>query len=254
MTRDGLVWQRLVGITKKVDDPRVLRELIQRGQTALDKAEDRAKLAARHVIEVVSAQAGTAESRRVAVALAPTAAEEDYSSRLFTPAFKKELLEAADVLERSFLDDHVPSVAFMGRDGCVVRRGGHNADSWQWAIQARWDGTVVVELAAPTESRSLPYADTIVFQAWRAGARALPTLTGIPDREHVLTHLAVLTTGEFHVHVSTGRALSVHTGNRPIQRWATMAEPTEEERESVRREFARSAGVEIFEPEPDPGA
>jgi hypothetical protein len=53
---------------------------------------------------------------------------------------------------------------------------------------------------------------------------------------------------QLRIHTPQG-TLPVHTGDRPIQRWTTMAEPSQEELDSVLRELARSAGVETFEPD-----
>jgi hypothetical protein len=57
----------------------------------------------------------------------------------------------------------------------------------------------------------------------------------------------------------TGRveADSRRAKGRPIQRWTTMAKPSEEELESITRELARSAGIESFEsggPDGEPNA
>jgi hypothetical protein len=45
-------------------------------------------------------------------------------------------------------------------------------------------------IGAP-RGQSSRIANVIIAQAWRAAVAPLPALTGIPDRDHVLTHLAI---------------------------------------------------------------
>jgi hypothetical protein len=196
------------------------------------------------------------DSLRFALALAPTTGRADYSSRLFTVEFREVLQSAASELERSFVDDHTIDETRMGRDGYLVRRGRFGGDSWQWVIHALWDGSVAVEFAAPSPAtgRNPPTIDFITSQAWKAAAKPLPALTGISDREHVLTHLAIHMTDGFRLYVDLPSALTVTTAGRPLQRWTSMSEPTDEELESVKRELARSGGLEAFEPPAVPDA
>lgn len=49
-------------------------------------------------------------------ALAPTAAEPDYSGRIFAPAFKQSILDATEGLERAARDDRVEAEYEMTRD------------------------------------------------------------------------------------------------------------------------------------------
>jgi hypothetical protein len=104
-------------------------------------------------------------------------------------------------------------------------------------------------IGAP-RGQSSRIANVIIAQAWRAAVAPLPALTGIPDRDHVLTHMAIHMSDGFRLYVEGGGfgPLAVTTANRPIQRWTSMSDPTEEELESVNRELARSAGLEAFEP------
>lgn len=44
---------------------------------------------------------------------------------------------------------------------------------------------------------------------------------------------------------TTYGVVPVHIRNRPIQRWTTMAKPSQEELDSMRRELLRSAEVEV---------
>lgn len=90
----------------------------------------------------------------------------------------------------------------------------------------------------------------IVTQAWRAAAGALPALTAISDAEHVPTHMAFRLMNHYEAFRMPTREGThpVHTGERPVQRWTTMAEPPHESLESVLRELARSTGLEVFEP------
>jgi Putative DNA-binding domain len=195
MTKDGIVWQRLNTETKKVTDPSMLAGLIDRGKAARDLAEKRAVAAVnRHMYQAPIC--GTAESLRVALALAPVAAAEDIAGRLFTQEFRDALIQSATVLERAFVDErHAPGVVHPQRDGYVVRRGSNHPEGWEWALQAAWDGTVSVEFAASRTSRK-PLVDVIVSQAWMAAADPLPLLTGLSDRGQVPTHLALGLTGQ----------------------------------------------------------
>ena len=93
--------------------------------------------------------------------------------------------------------------------------------------------------------------DEIVAQSWRAAAKALPALTGISDVDRVPTHMALrlINYSEMLRIPTRDGSLPVHTGDRPVQRWTTMAAPSQEDLESVKRELARSAAVEVFEPD-----
>jgi hypothetical protein len=252
MTRDGLVFLRVVGETLKVKDPRVLAELVRKGQAARDNAEARA---VRAVVRLMEAPLFATPDIRVALALAPTGAREDYSSRLFTSSFKAALHVAAGGLEPHLTSAHLREEASPHRDGYVVRRGRVRVNDWAWGIQATWDGTIAVEFATarPGEAdRRPPTVDYIVTKAWRAAAEPLAALTGIPDEAHVPTHLAIHTTSGFGLHVEGALVqVPVETGGRPVQRWTTMAQPSQEELDSVVRELARSGGFEAFEPEPE---
>lgn len=186
---------------------------------------------------------------QVAVALAPTGAREDYSSRLFTPSFKETLLDVVGRLELG-KGQRTLSEATVNRDGYSLSRGTVRLESWAWRLYAVWNGTVAVELATSlsSEARRPPSLDVIVAQAWGAAAEPLAELTGIPDREHVTTHFALEMTNGFHLHVrGVPGAVAVPGTTRPIQRWTTMATPSKDELESVTRELTRSARIESFE-------
>jgi hypothetical protein len=83
-------------------------------------------------------------------------------------------------------------------------RGTQRRGSWLWRLRALWNGTVVVDFVTPRPSdadRKPPPIDWIVTKAWRAAAHPLEALTGIPDREHVRTHLALqITSGPHQPH------------------------------------------------------
>jgi hypothetical protein len=247
MTKDGLVWQRVVGETLKVTNPEILLDLIGKGQAARHNAERRALNAltlVHHGHELV----GERNDGRFALAMAPvTGPTRDYSARLFKEPLKEALVGAMRGLEISGfrVPDAIPA---PHRDGYVLRRG-TRAD-WQWGLQATWNGTVVVELASPRgeEGRNPPSVDRIIAQAWKAAAAPLAELVGIPDKQHVPTHLAIrMADGHFQLATDQGY-VTVSPGGRPIQRWTTMAEPAEEELESINRELARSAGLDVVEP------
>jgi hypothetical protein len=70
------------------------------------------------------------------------------------------------------------------------------------------------------------------------------------DAERVPTHMALRLMNYYDLFaIATGQGtLPVHTGERPVQRWATMAEPSQEELDSVLRELGRSTTLEVLEP------
>jgi hypothetical protein len=223
MTKDGLVYVRVVGETVKVKDPRALADLLHKGERARNDAEKKAVAAIDRSIER-SSPVGSAESARFALALVPTTVAIDYTSRIFTERFREELLEAANALERSFFDERRASSATMHRDGYLVLRGTKHPESWEWGLQSTWNGVVIVEFACSREWRP-PFIGEIVTQAWRASAAALPALTGISDVEQVPTHMAFRLVNHYELFRLATRqgAYFVQTGNRPIQRWTTMA-------------------------------
>jgi hypothetical protein len=139
--------------------------------------------------------------------------------------------------------------ASVSRDGYVVLLGTPEYGSWAWGLQALWNGTVTVEFASSAaEGAHRPSAlDSLFAWAWEATAEPLAELTGIPDREHVATHLALHLTSGFHLHIQgISGFVRIPAASRPIQRWTTMAKPSEEELESITRELTRSAGIESF--------
>jgi hypothetical protein len=195
MTRAGRVHLRVVGETITVRDPRTLTDLLRKGDEARDEAERRAT-------KVLRSLFGHEPINQVAVTLAPTAAREDYSSRLFTQSFRETLLGVVGRLELG-RGRRTPPEATMNRDGYLVSRGTVRPDSWAWRLYALWNGTVAVELAASPspEAHWPPSLGVIVAQAWRAAAEPLAELTGIPDRQHVTTHFAMHMTSGFHLDV-----------------------------------------------------
>ena len=203
MTRSGLVYQRVVGETKKITDPSVLADLIRKGQARRDAVEARAVDTIRRLIDV-RALVGDVQSIRVVLALVPTTGRDDYSGRLFTESFKGELVLAASELEKGPGDEWAEDEAAPHRDGYVIRRGTNQPGRWQWGLQASWSGAMIVEFATPAVTGDGPYpppVDWIVAKAWRAAAAPLSSLTGIPDKEHVPAALALGMTGGFHVHI-----------------------------------------------------
>ena len=154
-------------------------------------------------------------------------------------------------LDASPLDRRGELSPAVHREGYVVHRGEIDDHRWVWSIEATWDATVHVELAAVEESRP-PTVNEIIAQGWRAAASLLPTLTGIPDERHVPAYLAVTLDGDgtFFVNLGTSHQRADRWVERPIGRWATMAAPSDDELHSVYREITRSMGVEAHEPGP----
>jgi hypothetical protein len=246
MTNDGLIYVRVVGETLKVKDPRLLAELVAKGEGARRDAEKNATETAGQIVWNLNL-IGDNNCARFALALAPTAAEPDYSGRIFAPAFKQSILDATEGLERAAPDDRAEAEYEMTRDRCIARRGRVDLQ-WGWGIQATWNGVVAVGFACQRGGAAPPYLDHIIEQAWRAAALLLPDLTGIPDTPNVPTFLALMLTGDTFKLQDCAEATCPAT-ERPIQRWTTMNEPTEEELKSVVRELARSIPYrEVFEP------
>jgi hypothetical protein len=251
MTKGGVVWLRVVGETRKVIEPVVLADLIRKGEAARAAAEEKALKVVQHVQL-------PGELLWVALALVPTASRPDFSGRIFTPGFKTTLILAADELEVAFEDEGAPSETTVSRDGYVVARGSQRPGTWLWWLRALWNGAILVEFSTPRRASDRdprpPPIDWIVTKAWRAAAAPLVALTGIPDVEHAPTHMALATTWGFQFHPPAGSApVDVGaTAGRPIQRWTTMAPPSNEEVESVKRELARSGAFEVFESQETP--
>jgi Schlafen, AlbA_2 len=128
MTKDGLVYVRVVSETVKAKDPRMLADLLRKGEAARKNAEDKAVATLSLLIEG-GALVGE-EIDRFVLALAPTTVGIDYTGRIFTGSFKESLLVAATELEQSFVDERRDSVVEMHRDGYRVLRGSPDRPRW----------------------------------------------------------------------------------------------------------------------------
>src|SRR5581483_7091936 len=248
ITIDGLVWQRMVAESKKVTEPLVLQDLIHRGEAARAAAREKSREAVARLIDMAPLVEGGQENARVAIALTPTAAMSDISSRLFREEFKEALAHAAGTLETAewvAMTEPRPH-----RDGYVLWRGKAGPESWAWAMLALWNGTVCVEFAIRRQTNSSPPSvNTIIEQAWSAAASLLPELTGIPDKDHVPTFFALQVRGGDHFTLQyPQRLVRAPTTDGPVERWTTMSEPTPAEVSSVIRELARAVGVDALEP------
>jgi Schlafen, AlbA_2 len=136
MTKDGLVYVRVVSETVKVKDPRMLADLVRKGEAARKDAEDKAVATLSLMIEG-GALAGE-EIDRFVLALAPTTVGIDYTGRIFTGSFKESLLVAATELEQSFVDERRDSVVEMHRDGYRVLRGTNRGSGYFTRCGTAW--------------------------------------------------------------------------------------------------------------------
>jgi hypothetical protein len=249
MTSGGVVWQRLVGETRKVTDAGVLAELIRRGEEARSRAE---ALALRAVNRAMVDDYVPAENL-LTVGLAPVASQADVSSRLFVPRFRQELIEAASGLPTppTMHQNYRQPIVEQSRDRWIARVGDifDSLEPMQWAVWASWDATIAVQYGLPAGGLAARWdVDEIVRMAWAAGARLLPEITGIRHDPSAPVHFALEISepaGELHL-----KGHPVTTGARRLQRWATMQPPSEGEISSIERELLRSVpGSQIYEPE-----
>jgi hypothetical protein len=241
MTRDGVVWQRVVGETRKVTDPRVLTGLIEQGQRARADAEARAVNAVSEAGGIPLA--GSAETRNVNLALAPVLLLPDIAERLFTPDFKEALLEVTQALPASRYFDGGSAYAAQSREGYTGRRGRiGNIAEVEWAVRVTWDGTILAALAAKRDEPFPFEVMDVIKNLWRASAPLARRVVGAPDSERVPAHLAL----------SVGSGEFVIRGNRaaapgpPVQRWVDLGGPDADVLWSISLELQRGGGTETF--------
>ena len=248
VTSSGQIYQRLPGKTELVSDASILASLFERGQGAKDEAEAIAMRAVRRDFNPEQHP-----HLLIHVAVGPTGKAEDVARVLFSRAFDDEVATSYERLPGE------PLLLHRSRGDFVIRHTQTDViadptgdDRQRWRIRCRWDGSVLVSLTVYPEgddearlSASAVFADAVRPAANEALglARAL----GAFGPAHVVL---TFETGGF------GLFARGEIGARPFPSMTTQAwvdEPPLPDATIDRwlREFLRSAGFTVHEPDDD---
>jgi hypothetical protein len=254
----GRIALRLPGQTVWLDDPSELRRLTSDGESGPKQAE---------AIALRAAQTLATEPRpegpffRFVVAFAPTTKPGDISARIFAQTFLDFLDEVALELPPDPLFHESRRIRDL-RTGVADRTAvvAQDLDGRQrWTVRVAWDGSVAVRLDAKPERDSEArfvseiFRPMLVDRSVTAAEKLVARLEG-SGRSHVV----MIVGGEgFSVHVegipfaqfdvpSLGAAVEA-----PIQSWTDVdGQLGEDEAARITREFLRSCGAPVVEPEP----
>lgn len=247
LTKDGLVFQRVVGETLRVRDPGILRALIRGGEVAREEAEAKALGALPKWND--QSLAGPWTARRIDIALVPVLGDSNIEPRLYSAAFKERLLNVFNGFGLSPHQPQMPPIAGQQREGYVAWRGyvpdagAADIEGMKWSILARWDGVFIGSFACHRESPNRYQPEDIIFLLWDGIAGLARFLIGSGDAERAPAHIALtITDGVFRIGTD---ALS--DGGRPVQRWVTLARPDHGgDLYDILAELRRGGGAEVF--------
>jgi hypothetical protein len=231
ITTDGLVFQRLPGQTSRVNDPRTLAGLFERGRAASTLAESLAKRTLANALALVPTES---TSGLIAIfGFAATGHHRDISSVLFTSAMETRLKSVARKhLGRGFMA-RIPDVS-QRQDGMWVTADGP-ADSG--AAFVGWDGSIAVAILARDDigdslRRLASESDDAVSRAWGAASELLLECRATGRMFMVLKPSTI--GGELDLSIE-------------VSRWCDVGGPTDADVASVRRELQRAAGLFVLE-------
>ena len=232
ITNHGQVWERLSGLSKQVQDPAQMRELVRRGEQAMAEAK-RVAEGGRHDF-----MAAPPQGRRcpIIVSMASPALIGDVSSVVF----RRSAYQAAlDVLNGS--------LAFPAISGLRQNRVGGNVDQGAFTIfnagfqseagygikVGRHGSVAVGQSAAIVEDGLRAVADSAdaLLRTWKAAA-----------------DLILAYAGEVPIHAAVGLG-SDKFGWTEMARWTRVPGPWEDDLAYLTREARRTLGVDEWEPE-----
>lgn len=258
MTRQGRVFIRVSGETLPVEDPALLERLFRNGRHARERAEQFAIRAARRALDAAEWRAERAVG--ITVALASVGREtDDIASRLFTPSFRTEVVQAAtDRLValhpttnptrwNRIEQDAFSYFVWFDEDHVLLPGGGaQRQHRTEWHLQATWDGAVAASMSFDEHALwHLPDFEELVRIAWREVALLVERLGGYGPAHMTVAIASVQPSGQ------------VLYGSLPVEtrmdRHVGVGEPSEEVIASLRREAGRAAGLISDEPEGDDG-
>ena len=230
ITPQGKVYQRVVGASPPVLDPMVLRDIVNRGESALVRAQEYARNMQQRLMSNPMQLAPNEQEPHVGLALSLSSAgtPADITLRMATQSFADALVEAVSRHPPAAVG-YAPDLN-LSQEGFLARLRGSFADDGL-AIHTHRGGAVGVAWWAQEETDSFEAAvrgDRLTW-AWQIAVDLVASLGG---------------------HGPAFLALYVHT--RPglhLERWTTI--PLEAtELEAVRRELRRGRGEAAWEPEP----
>lgn len=235
ITASGIVFQRVSSITLPVTDPRVLAELIAKGDAARHNAEATALRAAQTML--AEPAIFEVDASQFAVALSPLAGPPDKSAVLFSRKFS----DAFQALVQAQLQpDSMVRYDVMGRIGQdrlvmwpTSREFGNGTTAAVF-----WDGAAAVSYSLRGDELYVEEMFMRISRAWRALGAVLTEFGAKGE-----AHFAVLVNRD-HPAVSSARR---GTPSHPIQRWTEIREPDDDELASVERELKRGFGETAFE-------
>lgn len=255
MTTSGEVFERVSGRTVKVEEPRTLAQLYQRGETA-ELGAEKGALQATQDIFVGEPQEESFLS--FALGLASTGTAEDIAGRLFAPSFRDALTDAVEGLPMAPLYPYPAGDAYietqMQQDALWAWTPFNNRHVWR--VRAVWNGSVAVHLMLTVNEQDAPgrltpgalFEDAVTPAA--QAASALSSALGGFGRTHTVLRVKVR---RFDLrHGAADRHIPGPTDLGPIQRWVGDPEDvTDAQLEGMKRELLRACGFLEFEPEPE---
>jgi hypothetical protein len=254
----GRVAIRQPGQTVWVLDPAEIARL-GLGSGAQEQAEQVSVRAARSLAEEATPEP---PYLRFVLAFAPTRKPDDIAARIFPQSYLDAVGEAARSLPReplffepSFGNDRYIPTAAAGRSAVVAQ---DESGRQRWTIRVAWDGSVAVRLDAPAQAphEHRTTGDQFPLPAIRRAANAAETLVERLGGEGVAHVTLIIGAEGFEIRVeespftpfdlpSLARATQA-----PIQVWTDedghLQEATSER---MAREFFRSCGAPVVEPE-----
>ena len=227
VTKNGSVFVRVSGQTKPVTDPRVLMDLVHKGENARTIAADAALRAAKRVL--AESAVLPAEMNVLAVGFCAVSGPADKAAVLFDEGLSQFFFDVVgrDMrADRSFGEARSSS---MRQDALYVVAGADAQDRATTAA-AFWDGGVAAALHYSGRQHDLPALEAVIHRYWRGLARIAKHYGGIGE-----AHLAV-------VFNFRHPSLSMNPDEMPvtdIRRWTNVGDPSQVEQRSVALELRR---------------
>lgn len=251
MTTAGEVFVRVSGESVPVEDPAMLRRLIERGETRASQAEAEGLRA----INASGADPGSgATFLGLRLAFAPTGRAEDITAVLFDKPFHEAMEQAARTLPSEPLFPY-PGHSSFGTDAsqdALSLSERTKGNRQRWTIRAAWDGSVALYLDIfVKEGQAGRLVATEIFKKFaRPAATEASNLVrslGGYGRSFVALHAVAR---EFSIISAQNHVGQIPSPNEllPIQTWTdSEGQLTDAQFDRMRRELLRASGVLVWE-------